>query len=169
MPSFITPYLPDSFTTLLFWMIALDVLSGVLKAARQRRLSSVLSTSGVTRKAGMLLIVGTAHLVHYAISRLLPASVAMPIGEATAVYYCVSELFSLLENGKALGLPIPGFIWKYFKQASDAAGIELPAEPDASLFDQAADFLQHRDEATAPAAAPGSTAANPASAEDPSK
>lgn len=79
--------------------MVLDVLMGCLLAFGKKELSSAVSRVGVTRKAGVLVLVGVAYIVE--------AHSGTPVGFATAVFYIFSEAVSVVENGARLGVPIP--------------------------------------------------------------
>lgn len=86
-------------TLLIF--IALDYISGVLKALYQKKLNSEVGVKGIVRKIGFLIIVALANYL----DQLLGNSGAL---YSLVVYFFVAnEGISIAENWGAMGLPIP--------------------------------------------------------------
>lgn len=86
---------------LLIGLIVCDILSGLVVAFQQKRISSDVSRRGMARKAMMLIVVGTADLV----GRLIGTD--LPLAAAVAGFYCIHEAVSITENAAHVGLPVP--------------------------------------------------------------
>ena len=89
------------FYTLLVFSI-IDYLSGSLKAATKKELSSDIGFKGICKKFLMFCIVGVAHLL----DRLAFSDGAV-LRTAAIFFYLSNEGLSLLENAAYLGVPIP--------------------------------------------------------------
>lgn len=86
-------------TLLIF--IALDYISGILKALYQKKLNSEVGVRGIVRKIGFLIIVALANYL----DQLLGNSGAL---YTLVVYFFVAnEGISIVENWGAMDLPIP--------------------------------------------------------------
>lgn len=115
----------------LFILIVTDVVTGLLRAIAERRVASDVSAAGMTRKAGMLIVVALCVLLQ----GLLPG---VPAASTAAIFYCLTEVISLVENLDALGVPLPSQLRRYFAQIDGEPA--PPAKPNpldavASQFD----------------------------------
>lgn len=99
--------------TLVVLMI-LDILTGVGAAYIAKTLSSDATFRGMAKKAMVLCIVAGAHFASGA------TGLDLQLGPVVAAFYCLNELVSLLENGSAVGIPIP-------KALTDAIGSKKKA------------------------------------------
>ena len=93
--------------------IALDYVSGIMKAYYTKTLSSKIGFRGILKKLGILLLVMVAVLVDKA------------TGESGAIrtlviyYFVANEGLSIIENIGAAGIPIPKFLKKALKMLKD--------------------------------------------------
>lgn len=85
----------------LVWLMALDIVTGILAAFVAKKLSSDATFRGMAKKAMVLCIVAGAHFASGA------TGVDLHLGPIVAAFYCLNELVSLVENGAAVGIPIP--------------------------------------------------------------
>lgn len=86
-------------TLLIF--IALDYVSGILKALYQKKLDSEVGLKGIVKKVGFLIVVAVANYL----DQLLGDSGAL---YTLVVYFFVAnEGISIIENWGGMGLPIP--------------------------------------------------------------
>ena len=86
-------------TLLIF--IALDYITGVLKALYEKKLNSEVGLKGIVKKVGFLIIVALANYL----DQLLGNSGAL---YTLVVYFFVAnEGISIVENWGGMGLPIP--------------------------------------------------------------
>lgn len=96
-------------TALLIVLMLADWLMGTLARIGKGTVSSSANWSGVTKKAGTLLIVSVAH----AVTILLPLPQMEVLGFkpdvafVVALFYCGSEFLSLFENASRMGIQIP--------------------------------------------------------------
>lgn len=95
----------DAVMTILVSVVALDYVSGVLRAAIEGRLSSAVGAKGIARKVGFFLLVVAAAVADRAIGAEEPV-----IRTATALFLVANELLSIVENLAAAGVPIPNVL-----------------------------------------------------------
>ena len=93
----------DDAMAILTIFIALDILSGWLRAFVQKKLSSSESFRGVTRKVLTYVIVAVAAQA----DRFTGTNL---VRNAVIAFYCGTEALSILENTVASGLPVPEFL-----------------------------------------------------------
>jgi toxin secretion/phage lysis holin len=86
-------------TTLLVLM-GLDIVSGLALSIYQKKLSSVISWRGMSRKVFMLLIVAMASLIEQFTG-------GIPVSKLASVCYIFTEAISILENAAIAGVPLP--------------------------------------------------------------
>jgi toxin secretion/phage lysis holin len=88
---------------LLVYLMALDLLSGLMAGLVTKQLSSDVSFRGLGKKAIILLLLGLAQLIG--------STVQIPqLGAAVAGFYCVHEGLSIVENAVRAGVPVPQFL-----------------------------------------------------------
>lgn len=93
----------DGFLYALIAFIAVDYLTGVLRAVVEKRLSSRIGAKGIAKKVAIFLVVGIAHLA----DTYLLGGTGAPLRTAVIFFYISNEGISLLENTVAIGLPVP--------------------------------------------------------------
>jgi toxin secretion/phage lysis holin len=81
-------------------LMAIDVLMGLVCAFAAKQLSSSVSWKGTGKKTGTLLIVALAVTLDPYVSDIALAKVV-------ALFYCITESLSILENAGRLGIPLP--------------------------------------------------------------
>lgn len=93
--------------------IALDYVSGVIKAFNAKTLSSRIGFTGILRKLGILLLV----MLSVLIDRVTGGTGAV---RTLVIYYFVAnEGLSIIENLGQAGLPIPAVIKKALRSLRD--------------------------------------------------
>ena len=120
------------------WIVcmALDYLTGSLAAAKEGEWSSGKAREGIWHKCGMIVVVAVAAGVDMLLSLVLAnlPLVELPIQypglvcPVVLVWYIVTELGSIAENGAAMGAPVPKWLVKLLavsKSAVDGAGDKL--------------------------------------------
>lgn len=107
------------YTSLLLILMAIDIMTGLLRAIEEKKLSSDVSGRGMRRKATMLILV----MVGKALERVTGPA---PVAEFIALGFCVSEGLSVLENAALLGAPIPQFLTQFFMQLQAVANSKTP-------------------------------------------
>ncbi|MCM1578243.1 MAG: phage holin family protein [Ruminococcus sp.] len=94
--------------------ISFDYVTGVMAAAKRRRLSSEVGFWGIVKKVCIIVLVGVAHFID---------TYVMQSGDifrtAVALYYIGNEGLSLLENIGNLGVKLPGKLVGVLTQIRD--------------------------------------------------
>ena len=94
-------------------LMAIDVLSGVIKAWAHNDFQSKIMRSGLAKKAGEIVILVVGELVSFGL--LLPDTIMNSI----SFYIIFMEIMSILENADALGIPIPKFVKDVINNVDD--------------------------------------------------
>ena len=116
--------------------MVLDYLTGSLAAARAGAWSSGKARDGIWHKCGMIVVVvvaaGADLLLSVVLANLplveLPVQYSGLVCPVVLVWYIVTELGSIAENGAAMGAPVPKWLVKLLaasKSAVDGAGDKL--------------------------------------------
>ena len=100
--------------TLIFFM-AIDYVTGMIKAYDKKQLSSEIGFRGIFKKVTILCLVSVAHMID-----LYVIGSSAVVMSATAMFYIGNEGLSILENAADLGIPLPPPLIKALKQISDA-------------------------------------------------
>lgn len=124
---------------LLGWvgLMLLDFLTGSAAAAKGGSWSSQAARDGVWHKAGMVVVVivaaGSDLLVALVLDHLpvvqLPVAYRGLICPLVLVWYCITELGSIVENAIVMGAPVPVWLTKLLavgKESVDRAGDSPP-------------------------------------------
>lgn len=126
------------------WILCmmLDYLAGSLAAARKQDWNSARAREGIWHKCGMIVVVvvaaGVDLLLSAALEHLpgveLPFAFGGLVCPMVLVWYIITELGSIAENGVELGAPVPGWLIRLLKAGKDAvdtAGNKITGEPAA--------------------------------------
>ena len=116
--------------------MVLDYLTGSMAAAKAGQWSSGKAREGIWHKCGMIVVVlvaaGVDLLLEAALEHLpgiqLPFSFGGLVCPMVLVWYIITELGSIAENGVSLGAPVPGWLTKLLaigKEAVDGAGDKI--------------------------------------------
>ena len=119
--------------------MALDYLTGSMAAAKEGEWSSKQAREGIWHKCGMIVVVAVAAGVDLLLEIVLEnlPVLALPIQypglvcPVVLVWYIVTELGSIAENGAAMGAPVPRWLVKLLamgKSAVDGAGEKLSGD-----------------------------------------
>ena len=103
----------DGLLVALLAMMAIDFITGILKAIVTKELASRGLLIGAVRKIGMLAIVAVANILDntFDINAILRS--------VTIAYFITGEALSILENWGQMGLPVPSGLKKVLKQLKD--------------------------------------------------
>ena len=101
----------DQFLHALVLFVAIDYVTGVLRAAHEKKLSSQVGGWGIIKKLFLMVavaneldhIIGTDHLIRL----------------ATIAFFLSNEGISLLENISALGVPVPPRLLRTLEEMKD--------------------------------------------------
>ena len=121
--------------------MALDYLTGSMAAAMAGEWNSARAREGIWHKCGMIVVVlvaaGVDLLLEAALEHLPGIQLPFDFGgrgcPMVLVWYIITELGSIAENGVALGAPVPGWLTKLLaagKGAVDAAGNKIAGDED---------------------------------------
>lgn len=92
----------DGIIYALIAFVAVDYITGVLRAIVEKKLSSRIGAKGIVKKVAIFLIVGVTHIADVYLLRDGNA-----LRTAAIFFYSANEGLSLLENIVAVGLPVP--------------------------------------------------------------
>mgnify|MGYP002521588438 FL=1 len=85
-------------------LMAIDVLTGIIKAWAHNEFKSAIMRAGLAKKAGEIMILVVGELISYGL--ILPDLIMNGI----SFYIIFMEVMSILENADELGIPIPKFV-----------------------------------------------------------
>lgn len=92
----------DGLMTALLVFVILDYVTGLMRAASDRKLSSAVGFKGICRKVLIFALVGVGHVLD---ARVVGTGSALR--SAVICFYLSNEGLSVLENAAGLGLPVP--------------------------------------------------------------
>lgn len=99
--------------------ILLDLITGLIKAFKEKAYTSSLMREGLYHKIGSVLIVGFGCLVDYA-QTYIDIGVTIPVAISVCSYVVLMEIGSIIENVCIINPQIlPDKIKAYFKKLSD--------------------------------------------------
>lgn len=94
-------------------LMAIDVLTGIIKAWAHNDFKSAIMRAGLAKKAGEIMILVVGELVSYGM--MLPDVIMNCI----SFYIIFMEIMSILENMDELGIPIPKFVRDVINNVDD--------------------------------------------------
>lgn len=94
-------------------LMAIDVLTGVIKAWSKNDFKSAIMRAGLAKKAGEIMILVVGELISFGL--MLPDAVMNGI----SFYIIFMEVMSILENVDELGIPIPKFVKDVINNVDD--------------------------------------------------
>lgn len=94
-------------------LMAIDILTGIVKAWAQNDFKSKIMRAGLAKKAEEILILIAGELISFGL--MLPGVVM----NGVSFYIIFMEGMSILENVDELGIPVPGFIKKVINNVDD--------------------------------------------------
>lgn len=104
----------DALIIALVAMVVIDYITGVIKAAVQGKLSSLVGFKGLLKKVAIFLLVAVGVMV----DRVIPAT-NEAVRSAVIFFYIANEGLSILENAGELGLPLPAALKKSLEKMQD--------------------------------------------------
>ena len=90
----------DTLAKVLFGLMFLDYLTGILVGYRMKNLNSKRAYKGLRKKLLILVILCGASLMH----KIVPD---LGFRTLVGIFYCATELISIIENAAKAGVPIP--------------------------------------------------------------
>ncbi len=98
--------------------IVMDMVTGLLKAFKEKNYTSSIMREGLFHKCGSLICVAFGVLVDYAQS-IMDLGVQIPISTTICVYICLMEIGSVIENICVINPDIlPEKLTSYFQKLS---------------------------------------------------
>ena len=94
-------------------LMAIDVLTGIIKAWAHNDFKSAIMRAGLAKKAGEIMILVVGELISYGM--MLPDSIMNGI----SFYIIFMEIMSIMENLDELGIPIPKFVRDVINNVDD--------------------------------------------------
>lgn len=94
-------------------LMAIDIITGVIKAWAQNDFQSAIMRAGLAKKAGEVMILVVGELISYGLN--LPEAVM----NGASFYIIFMEVMSILENIDELGVPIPKFVKDVINNVDD--------------------------------------------------
>ena len=94
-------------------LMAIDILTGVIKAWAQNDFKSAIMRAGLAKKAEEMLILVAGELISFGL--MLPDAVM----NGVSFYIIFMEVMSILENVDELGIPVPGFVKKVINNVDE--------------------------------------------------
>ena len=94
-------------------LMAVDVLTGIIKAWAHNDFQSAIMRAGLAKKAGEIMILVVGELISYGM--ILPDSIMNGI----SFYIIFMEIMSIMENLDELGIPIPKFVRDVINNVDD--------------------------------------------------
>ena len=83
-------------------LVALDYITGICVAIREKKLSSKVGAKGIASKVMVFAMVALSSIIdHFLVGE------GSALCVLTILFYCVNEIFSILENATNFGLPLP--------------------------------------------------------------
>ncbi len=130
------PYGP--LLTILLAANILDYVSGILLASNGGKLSSRIGIKGVLKKVGYWFLIATTVGIEYLMTTVspltgIPVEVFHMLTTTVAIWLCVNEAISILENLGGLGVPLPDFLKNavaQLKRTMDGSSETKEAQPD---------------------------------------
>jgi toxin secretion/phage lysis holin len=123
----------DGLLYALIAFVAVDYITGLLRAVVEKNLSSRIGARGIAKKVAIFLVVGIGHLID---AHLLGGTGA-PLRTAVIFFYIANEGVSLLENATAIGLPVPEQLKNVLAQLhgkTESGTSPAPTEDDRELI-----------------------------------
>lgn len=115
---------------ILLILMALDMITGIVLAARNRKIASSIGFRGVTKKSAILIVVMTAYIMQHLAEGEVGNGFMFPVklGAAVALAYDVIEAISVIENCHSLGAPIPSILSRTLHRAGKLVQDEEPLD-----------------------------------------
>lgn len=104
----------DALIIALVAMVAIDYITGIIKAAMQGKLSSLVGFKGLLKKVAIFLLVAVGVMV----DKIIPAT-NEAVRNAVIFFYIANEGLRILENAGELGLPLPAALKKSLEKMKD--------------------------------------------------
>lgn len=108
----------DILVSTLVVLMLIDYITGIICGYKTATLNSKRAYKGIKKKFMVLCILCGATLIN----RLIPG---VGIRDLVGIFYCATELLSIVENAEKCGVPIPKKLKKALEQCRDEKNINL--------------------------------------------
>lgn len=95
-------------------LVALDYVTGICVAIREKKISSKVGAKGIASKVMIFAMVSLSAII----DRFLIGN-GSALCALTILFYCANEIFSILENANKFGLPLPKQLTKFLEEFKD--------------------------------------------------
>lgn len=99
---------------LILWcsLMVLDIITGIIKAAKKGELSSSIMKHGLLKKAGELSIMFSLLIIQRV---AIISGIDLPIGNVIVGAFAFKEMFSIVENYLSMGGKLPNIVANWLK------------------------------------------------------
>lgn len=104
---------PNTLYALLF-LVALDYITGVCVAIRDKKVSNKVGAKGIVSKVMIFAMVSLSAII----DRFLVGD-GSALCALTILFYCANEIFSILENANKFGIPLPKKLTQFLEDFKD--------------------------------------------------
>ena len=123
----------DNELALLVWLIGVDIFSGILKAVKQKNLSSTAMREGLFKKAMIILIValsvrGDMVIQDFFGHPIMWGDHELYLRTCFLLYFILEELLSITENASILGVPLPRWLREVLLQVDSNINETTPTQ-----------------------------------------
>lgn len=123
----------DNQLAFLITLITVDILTGILKAAKQKMLSSTAMREGLCKKAIIVLIIaiavrGDEIILDYFGHPIMFDNHELYLRTAFIFWFSLEELMSLCENCAVLNVPLPKWLKGVLIQINDSINNSTPTQ-----------------------------------------
>lgn len=108
----LTYLLSNFYMQILFWVIVVDIATGITKAFCLKKFNSSIGINGLLRH---LLVLGVTCLVGVyakALNQIM-------VWQSISIFFTANYALSIMENWGEIGLPLPSWIKIYFSKLKD--------------------------------------------------
>lgn len=95
-------------------LVALDYITGVCVAIRDKKISSKIGSKGIASKVMIFAMVSLSSII----DRFLVGE-GSALCALTILFYCANEIFSILENANKFGIPLPKKLTQFLEEFRD--------------------------------------------------
>ena len=103
----------------LLLVMALDYITGVCKAIKQKKLNSKTGFTGILKKFGYLIIVALAVVIDHL------AGNTGAVRTLVIYFFVANDGLSILENWGAMGLPLPPKLFQLFQKFKHDTNVNI--------------------------------------------
>lgn len=111
-------------------LMCIDIAFGLVAAYGAKQLNSAYTWQGITKKAGVVAIIGAVSVLQASAQRMGVPVEGVPASGAITIFYCLWEILSITENAARCGAPVPKALKEALAKArgpsvADAQKVEI--------------------------------------------